>query len=90
MTLVQDKMMEMYSSVLCLRKVGLEMLVVVDNYWQQQKRILEQFDQTFMDIIFIFQATLFVEQIFTKFDTDQNGTIDFRVRSPSDNYLFVQ
>ena len=34
MTLVQDKMMEMYSSVLCLRKVGLEMLVVVDNYWQ--------------------------------------------------------
>ena len=90
MTLVQDKMMEMYSSVLCLRKVGLEMLVVVDNYWQQQNRYLEQFDQTFMDIIFIFQATLFVEQIFTKFDTDQNGTIDFRVRSPSDNYLFVQ
>ena len=25
------------------------------------------------------QATLFVEQIFTKFDTDKNGTIDFRV-----------
>ena len=90
MTLVQDKMMEMYSSVLCLRKVGLEMLVVVDNYRQKYKRYLEQFDQTFMDIISIFQATLFVEQIFTKFDTDQNGTIDFRVRSPSDNYLFVQ
>ena len=33
------------------------------------------------------QATLFVEQIFTKFDTDKNGTIDFRV---SIFYVFLK
>ena len=32
-------------------------------------------------VLSVKKATIFVEQIFTKFDTDCNGTIDFKVRT---------
>ena len=43
-TLTKEKMMEMYSAVLSVKK-----------------------------------AEIFVDQIFSKFDTDENGSIDFKV-----------
>ena len=43
-TLTKEKMMDMYSAVLSVKKAG-----------------------------------IFVEQIFSKFDTDNNGSIDFKV-----------
>ena len=32
-------------------------------------------------VLSVKKATIFVEQIFAKFDTDCNGTIDFKVRT---------
>ena len=55
-------------------------MLLIFTHVGNSKRYEEQIEQTLMIIILIFQATLFVEQIFTKFDTDKNGTIDFRVR----------
>ena len=40
-------------------------------------------------ILTIKKATIFVDQISTKFDTDNNGTIDFKVTlTPNPNYGF--
>ena len=36
----------------------------------------------FCAILSVQKATIFVDQIFTKFDTDNNGTIDFKVSTP--------
>ena len=33
-------------------------------------------------ILTVKKATIFVDQIFTKFDTDNNGSIDFKVTPP--------
>ena len=38
----------------------------------------------YSDVLSIAKANMFVDQIFTKFDKDSNGTIDFKVSSGSD------
>ena len=38
----------------------------------------------YSDVLSIAKANMFVDQIFSKFDKDNNGTIDFKVSSGSD------
>ena len=35
--------------------------------------------EMYSSVLSVAKATMFVEQIFTKFDTDNDGTIDFKV-----------
>ena len=37
----------------------------------------------YSSVLSVAKATMFVDQIFTKFDTDNDGSIDFKVGQPS-------